>query len=273
MADFPGKEQLNQQTLPIGVFDSGSGGISVLARVYRLLPHEDFVYYADAARFPYGGRSSAEVREGVFQAAEAMVKHGVKMMVVACNTATAAAIRELREQLSIPVLGIEPALKPAAEKQNAGSIAVLATELTLKEEKYRRLFEEYGGNSDVTGLPAAGLADLVEEGLYRSCRAEEYLTGLLGGRSFDTVVLGCTHYPFLLPVLRKLLPGADFIDGGEGLARNIVHTLEETHLLNSSGSGKIEVMSSDNAYKARFRTFFEDIMIILADEEKRAVKG
>lgn len=253
-----------QNDLPIGIFDSGVGGISVLGRVVRALPKENFIYYADTVRFPYGDRTTEEVREGVFEAATAMAEKGIKMLVVACNTATAAAIKDLRAKYVFPVLGIEPALKPAVEKVAAGKVAVIATELTLREQKFRDLFQRYGEKGDIVNLPAPGLADLVEQGHYHDDAGRAYIKNLFQDIQADTVVLGCTHYLFLLPLIKELLPQADIIDGGEGLTRNIVRILKAEELENTAGEGNIEVMSSaPEKFIPRFDEFFRNLQSIL----------
>ena len=249
--------------LPIGIFDSGVGGLTVLGRAVELLPQENFIYYADTAHFPYGDQSRAEVREHVFAAAAEMAEKGIKALVVACNTATAAAIKDLRERYDFPVLGIEPALKPAVEDDCAGTIAVIATRLTLREEKFRLLMERYGEKGEIVNVPAAGLADLVEQGHYADDVGRAFLRRLFEGVKADTIVLGCTHYLFTEPLIREIYPHARILDGGEGLARNLVRVLDEKGLRNENG-GKMDVMSSGGDFMPRFERFFPDIRSILA---------
>lgn len=251
------------KNLPIGIFDSGVGGITVLGRALELLPKENFIYFADTAHFPYGDKSHEEVRDHVFAAADAMVKRGIKMLVVACNTATAAAIGDLRRRYDFPVLGIEPALKPAVESSDSGKIAVIATQLTLKEEKFRRLFHRYAEQGEIMNLPAVGLADLVEQGHYKDDEGRDFLRRLFDGVDADTIVLGCTHYLFTEPLLRELYPAAKIIDGGEGLARNIVRILDAEDLRGEKNSGSVEVMSSSESFLPRFDGFFADIRAII----------
>lgn len=250
--------------LPIGIFDSGVGGITVLARAMKLLPEENFIYYADAANFPYGDKTHSEVREHVFDAVSQMVARGIKMLVIACNTATAAAIADLREKYDFPILGIEPALKPAVESDESGAVAVIATQLTLKEEKFRALFQRYADHGEIVNLPAAGLADLVEQGHYADDIGRGFLKELFHGVSADTIVLGCTHYLFTEPLIREIYPEAKIIDGGEGLSRNILRTLDVLGMRNETGSGNVDVMSSDENFSLRFDRFFQDIQAILA---------
>lgn len=250
--------------MPIGVFDSGVGGLTVLGRAKALLPEENFIYYADTAHFPYGDQSHAEVREHVFAAVEEMAEKGIKALVVACNTATAAAINDLRARYDFPVLGIEPALKPAVEDSDSGAIAVIATQLTLREEKFQHLFERYQEKGEIINLPAAGLADLVEDGHYGDDVGRAFLSRLFQGVKADTIVLGCTHYLYTEPLIRELFPKAKILDGGEGLTRNLLRTLKEADLL-TSGGGKVEVMASGEDFTPRFQTFFADIQSILAN--------
>ncbi|MBQ1251484.1 MAG: glutamate racemase [Firmicutes bacterium] len=257
------------KNLPIGIFDSGVGGITVLARALNLLPEENFIYYGDAAHFPYGDKTMDEVREHVFDAVSQMVARGIKMLVIACNTATSAAIADLREMYDFPVLGIEPALKPAVESDDSGAVAVIATSLTLREEKFRILFEKYASQGEIINLPAVGLADMVENGHYADDIGRAFLRELFADVHADTVVLGCTHYLFTSPLIREIYPEAKIIDGGEGLSRNILRTLEESDMRSDFGNGNIEVMSSDEAFLAKFRGFFEDVQAILkADPHK-----
>lgn len=251
------------KNLPIGIFDSGVGGITVLARAVEMLPEENFIYYADTAHFPYGDKTHSEVREHVFDAVREMVARGIKMLVVACNTATAAAISDLREMYDFPILGIEPALKPAVESDDSGAIAVIATQLTLKEEKFRRLFDRYAAHGEIINLPAAGLADIVEQGYYNDDVGRDFLRKLFRGVSADTVVLGCTHYLFMEPLIREIYPNAKIIDGGEGLARNILRILDVEEMRSGAGSGKVDVMSSSETFLPRFDGFFSDIRSIL----------
>lgn len=249
--------------LPIGIFDSGVGGLTVLGRTAELLPEENFIYYADTAHFPYGDQSHAEVRKHVFTAVDEMAAKGIKALVVACNTATAAAINDLRACYDFPVLGIEPALKPAVEDTDSGTIAVIATQLTLREEKFRCLLERYREKGEIVNLPAAGLADLVEQGHYSDDTGRSFLRRLFNGVKPDTIVLGCTHYLFTEPLIRELFPDAKIFDGGEGLARNLVRILEESNLRNEDG-GKVEVIASGKDFTPRFEVFFSDIRSILA---------
>lgn len=228
--------------LPIAVFDSGVGGISVLCHLRRLMPRERFLYYGDTAHAPYGSRTTEDVRRLALDAAALLTAKGIKALVVACNTATAAAIADLRRAYpQLTVVGIEPALKPAATAYPGGCIGVLATPVTLREEKFQALTRLYGSGCTVIPLPAPGLADLVEQGKGDSAEAQALLQPILSPHrgKLDALVLGCTHYPFAKAPIRSLL-GRDvpLFDGGEGTARETRRQLTEKNLL-FNGEGEI----------------------------------
>ena len=240
---------MNQKNDYIGVFDSGVGGISVLRHLRKLLPNERFLYFGDSANAPYGRRTTAQVEALTLAAAEKMMTFGLKALVVACNTATAAAIHTLRKAYpELIVIGIEPALKPAADRFPGGCIGVLATEVTLREAKFRRLMDHYSGTCQVLRLPAPGLVELVEAGKGSSAEAEALLRPLLEPvkDKLNALVLGCTHYPFAIPAIRRIL-GEDvlLLDGGDGTARETKRRLEQADLL-EEGSGCILWQSSGN---------------------------
>ncbi len=225
---------------PIGVFDSGFGGISTLAELLRLLPAEKFIYYADSAHAPYGQRSRDEVRELTMAAAEKLNEQGIKALLVACNTATSAAINELRDVLSIPVIGMEPALKPAAEcTSDDQRIAVLATPMTLQENKFRKLLARYGQNHDIEIVPCEKLAAMVEAGHINDTVVFDYITELFAAHNINkkntsVIVLGCTHYLFVKKTIRQIIgPSPAILDGNYGAARQLQHILETNDLLNT----------------------------------------
>ena len=226
----------------IGVFDSGVGGISVLRQLKKILPNERFLYYGDSANAPYGSRTTAQVQQLTLTAVEKMMEFGLKALVVACNTATSAAIRLLREKYpDFIIIGIEPALKPAVQQFPSGTIGVMATPVTLRENKFLALTERCGEGAEIIKIPAPGLVELVEAGKADSEEALRYLTDLLAPcRSrLDALVLGCTHYPLALGNIRKVLgPRVVLLDGGEGTARETRRRLEKAGLL-SDGTGEI----------------------------------
>ena len=233
---------MNQKGDFIGVFDSGVGGISVLRHLRKLLPNEQFLYYGDSANAPYGHRTTAQVQALTLAAAEKMMEFGLKALVVACNTATAAAIQALRQTYpELIVIGIEPALKPAADQFPTGRIGVMATAVTLREEKFDALLHRCGDAASITKIPAPGLVELVEAGKADAPETEALLSDLLSpyAGKLDALVLGCTHYPFAVAAIRKVLgPRVVLIDGGEGTARETKRRLEQAGLLHN-GLGKI----------------------------------
>jgi len=227
---------------PIGVFDSGVGGISVLRHLVTLMPSERFFYFGDSANAPYGTKSTEQVRELTLQVAQKLLDRGCKALVVACNTATAAAIEDLRKKYpDTIIIGIEPALKLAADHFPGGRIGVMATPVTLREEKFDNLLHRFTESCEVVKLPAPGLVELVEHGKADAAEAEELLRPLLDPHKgkLDAVVLGCTHYPFAKNVIQKLLgENTVLLDGGEGTARETKRRLELAGLLRQ-GRGEV----------------------------------
>lgn len=237
---------------PIGFFDSGLGGISVLCQTRKLLPAENFLYYGDSLHAPYGVRSVEEVRELTMDAAKLLVERGIKALVLACNTATSAAAAALREAYpELVIIGTEPALKPAVEKHPGGRILVMATAMTLKEQKFHDLWQQYDDQAHILPVPCSGLMEFVEQGQLDGDTVEAYLLEKLEPFSkvpVDAVVLGCTHYPFLTPVLRRLLGHApEFFDSGEGVARQLQRMLAQKGLLSTLPfPGQVEFLNSSD---------------------------
>ena len=216
----------------IAVFDSGVGGVSVLAEIMRLLPDEDFLYFADAASAPYGSKDTETLRSLIITRAENLLSRGIKALVIACNTATSVAVRQLRELYrEIPVLGIEPAVKPALEN-SAGRVLVLATGLTVREQKLRDLISRLAQDREVRLTACPGLMELIEADPL-SPETERYLTEKVteNGSVPEAVVLGCTHYLFSRPLLTKNFPAMQIFDGNKGLARHLAKILKEKNLL------------------------------------------
>lgn len=233
---------------PIGVFDSGVGGIGTLAALQRELPQESFLYFGDTRHAPYGTKSRDEVMTCVDGVMQHLLSAPVKAVVIACNTATAVAAKALREKYTLPILGMEPALKPAHALRHGGSILVLATPMTLRLEKFQQLYALYGEGA--IPLPCPGLMELVEQEATEQAR--RYLLELLHPydlRTVDAVVLGCTHYVFLRPLLRELLPeSVSILDGNEGTARQLRRVLTERDLLtDATAPGKIRLETSGDA--------------------------
>ena len=226
---------MNRKEDYIAVFDSGVGGISVLRQLVKQLPGERFLYYGDSANAPYGTRTTEEVRALAMTAAEKLVSRQIKALVVACNTATSAAITELREAYpELIVVGIEPAVKLASRLFPGGTVGVMATPVTLREEKFNHLVALCSLDCTVVPLPAPGLPELVEKGRGDSPEADALLAEVLGPwkGKLDALVLGCTHYPFAAPAIHRVLGESTvLLDGGDGTARETKRRLMEAGLL------------------------------------------
>ncbi|MEY8353917.1 glutamate racemase [Lachnospiraceae bacterium 54-53] len=230
--------------MKIGFFDSGVGGITVLHDALKVLPEEDYLYYADTTNVPYGPKSKDQVKQYIFEAMEFITRQGVKAIVIACNTATSVAIEELREKYSIPIIGMEPAVKPAVEgiEDMNKRILVTATALTLKEEKLQRLIDEWDSRRLIDRLPLPGLVQFAEKFEFDEQIVLPYLKEQFAPfdlNRYETVVLGCTHFPLFKDAFRKLLPpSVHIIDGGRGTVNNLKRILGSTDSL-GEGSGKI----------------------------------
>lgn len=227
---------------PVGFFDSGLGGISVLKGTLSVLPGEDYLYFGDSANAPYGVRTVEEVQALSRRAAELLLERGAKALVIACNTATSAAAAMLREAYpQIPIIGTEPAVKPAVQAHPGGRILVLATAMTLQEEKFRLLWEQFRGQADIVPVPCTGLMDFVEQGILSGPEVERFLLEKLEPFTkvpVDAVVLGCTHYPFLEKSVRKIVGNAPAIyDSACGVACQLKRRLEEQGLCSGRLSG------------------------------------
>lgn len=238
---------MNTRQNYIAVFDSGLGGLSVLRHLRRRMPGERFLYYGDSAHAPYGVRSRAEVEALTLSTAERLMSRGLKALVVACNTATSAAIEPLRAKYpDLIVVGIEPALKLAADRFPGGRIGVMATPVTLREEKFCHLLTRYAAKCQVYKIPAPQLVPLIEEGRVDTPIMEQTLHGLLDpfADKMDALVLGCTHFPFASHAMERLLgPRVAVLDGGDGTARETLHRLEAADLL-EKGPGQLILENS-----------------------------
>ncbi len=209
----------------VAAFDSGVGGISVLREMVRLMPYEDFVFFGDSANAPYGTKTTNVVREMTIEHAKRFIERGAKALCIACNTATSAAVRPLREMFpSFPIVGIEPALKPAAEHVPGGRILVMATPMTIREVKFQNLLARYEDMAKIIPLACPGLMEFVEEGKSDSPEAAAFLHELLREYegNVDAVVLGCTHYPFVKNQIAAVLgENVRIFDGAAGTAREL----------------------------------------------------
>lgn len=249
-------ESMKISDCPIGVFDSGVGGISVLAALHRELPFENFIYFGDSAHAPYGTKTPEEV----LQFSEQILKHfrtvPVKALVIACNTATAAAADTLRQSyVHLPIIGVEPAIKPATAFIEHPKVLILATPMTLCLEKFQHLLKSLELKADFFLQPCPGLVELIEQGKTNCSETEEYLRRVLSPylqAPPDAVVLGCTHFPFVKPLLQKLFgEKVRFFDGAEGTARQLHRRLEESKLLSArTTKGSLTLESSDSSGQA-----------------------
>jgi len=225
---------------PIGVFDSGVGGLSVLRDIRRELPAEDLFYVADSGNAPYGDRSREFIEARSLAIVQFLAAQGAKAIVVACNTATGVAIKELRARFSLPIVGMEPAVKPAASSTKSGVIGVLATSQTVASEKFVKLVDGFRDDVKVLIQPCPGLAEQVEKGATAASETaalvEKYVRPLVA-QGADTIVLGCTHYHFLrAPIEAAAGPGVQIVDPQSAIARQLRRRLDEQDLLSTRSS-------------------------------------
>lgn len=239
-----------KKNAPIGVMDSGMGGISVLREIVSIMPQENFIFYGDSANAPYGSRSTEEIFQLTSHVVEKLIEQQVKAVVIACNTASSAAGKRLREEYpQLPIIAIEPALKPAVISCPRGRVVVLATEATLREQKFAGLMDAWKDKAEIIKLPLPGLPEFVERGELDSPALREFLQGFfdtLGDKPVDGVVLGCTHYPFVRKVIKELLgPQVKVFDGSAGTARQLRRRLYSRNLLTDrTDQGKITWVNS-----------------------------
>lgn len=224
---------------PIGIFDSGVGGTSIWKEIHRLLPYERTMYLADSRNAPYGERKREEIIQLSKKNTELLLDAGCKLIVVACNTATTNAISELRATYDIPFIGIEPAIKPAALQTHTRSIGILATKGTLSSDLFHKTSELFANGIRITEVIGKGLVPLIEQGDLDSSELREllqnYLQPMLDAK-VDHIVLGCSHYPYLIPLMQELLPKEiKIIDSGAAVARQTKAVLEKNELLNLEG--------------------------------------
>lgn len=221
----------------IGLFDSGVGGTSIWNEIHALLPNENTIYLADSKHAPYGEKSKEKILELSIKNTELLLERGCKLIVVACNTATTNAINTLRENYQIPFIGIEPAIKPASLQTKTKTIGILATKGTLTSELFHKTTDLYSGGIKVIEQIGEGIVPLIEQGKTNSEEMKAllklYLKPMLNA-NIDHLVLGCTHYPYLIPLLLELLPNhVKIIDSGEAVARQTKAILIQHNLLNS----------------------------------------
>lgn len=240
---------------PVGVFDSGVGGLSVLREIRQQLPNESLLYVADSGYVPYGEKSPEQIRQRSRAIADFLLGQGAKTLVVACNTATAAAVNDLRSLYDLPIIGMEPAVKPAALATRSGIVGVLATTGTLQSAKFAALLDRFAGSVKVITQPCPGLVELIEQGELQGPRIEALLRGFtapLLAAGCDTLILGCTHYPFIRGVLQHLLPAeVNLIDTGAAVARHLHGRLADANLLAAGPSVAERFWTSGNVEQMR----------------------
>ncbi|WP_436231511.1 glutamate racemase [Candidatus Methylomicrobium oryzae] len=235
---------LHSNADPVGVFDSGVGGLSVLSEIRRQLPAENLIYVADSGHAPYGDKPRAFIEKRSLAITRFLLDRGAKAIVVACNTATGAAAASLRTRFTLPIVAMEPAIKPAAAQTRTGVVGVLATSRTLASHNFVKLFERYGSEAEILPQACPGLVEQVEAGELAGEKTrsllERYLAPLLI-KGADTLVLGCTHYPFLRALIQEIAgPNVAVIDSSEAVARQLCRRLEAHGLLNDANESGSE---------------------------------
>ena len=246
---------------PIGVYDSGFGGLSVWRELYRALPDESLIYLGDGKNCPYGSLPEERIREYAEQSVGELLERGCKLIVVACNTATAAAITHLRERFSqIPIVGLEPAVKPACQMTKSRKVAVVATERSLGSEKFRRAVERYGEGVEVIKAVGEGFVEAVESDQEQSPATRQKVEAVIEPlikSGVDVIVLGCTHYPFLKSVIRNVVGerGVQIIDSGEAVEKRVESLLDKYDIRASEeNDAQYEFLTfADDDYRERLR--------------------
>jgi glutamate racemase len=244
----------------IGFFDSGMGGLTVLHEALRVLPHEDFIYFADSKNAPYGNKPKELVKKLTFEAIDFMVKsHQLKALVVACNTATSVAIDDLRQKYTFPIVGIEPAVKPALGLAENKKVLVFATEMTLKEAKFKNLVAKFDTKDQVDYVPLQDLVGIAERFEFDEKIILPYLQKQLAHlqlSNYGAMVLGCTHFPFFKPYFRKLIPeNVQLVDGSEGTVKQLKRLLSNE--LNIEGGSVKYYISGKSADSEEFEKYLE----------------
>lgn len=234
---------------PIGIFDSGVGGISIWKEIHELLPNENTIYLADSINAPYGQKSKQEIIDLCFKNTELLIKKNCKLIVVACNTATTNAIKQLRAKYEIPFIGIEPAIKPAAINSKTKSIGILATKGTLSSELFHDTTELYSDNIKITEQVGVGLVELIESGNIDSPEMtsllNKYLTPMIS-YNIDYLVLGCSHYPFLIPKIKKMIPNnISIIDSGKAVAKQVQNILDKQKCLSENNNNTLNIFHTN----------------------------
>ena len=236
--------------MPIGFFDSGVGGLSVLREAINLMPNENYIYFGDSKNAPYGIREVEDVKKLTYKAVDFLLSKGAKAIVIACNTATSAAVAALRITYpDLPLVGIEPAVKPAVELNTNKKIIIMATPMTLKEKKFLRLIERFKDKAEIVSMPCARLVEFVEESRFDSDELMEYLEDKyknINKEDRGAVVLGCTHFPFVRDKIQKVVgEGIPVIDGSLGKCKENRRRIKKVDLLNDSNTkGEVIIINS-----------------------------
>lgn len=229
--------------LKIGIFDSGIGGITVLHEALKMMPHEEFIYYADSEHAPYGTKPKEEVKDYVEQVVQFLEEKQIDVLVIACNTATSIAVKALRERYDFPIIGMEPAVKYALEQEKEKRILVTATDLTLKEEKYQHLVNKHDALARVDSLALPKLVELAEQNTFEREEVMAYLQDVLAPFDFNlygAIVLGCTHFPYFKRFIQEIVPEhVKVYDGNLGTIRHLKRVLTNKHLSFSEHGGSI----------------------------------
>jgi len=246
---------------PIGIFDSGIGGLTVTATIRQALPRERLLYFGDSAHVPYGPRTLEEVRGFSFAITKALLAKGAKVIVIACNTASAAALRPLREAYpDVPFVGMEPAVKPAVEHTRTGVVGVIATVATFQSELYATIVERFAHEVEVLHQPCPGLVKQIEAGEFDTPRTEEMLRGWLEplvAKNIDALVLGCTHYPIVRPLIERIVgPGVRVIDPAPAIARQLQRVLHRDGI-EANEDQRGELLCYTSADTASFKAMME----------------
>ena len=243
-------ENMADKCSPIGFFDSGVGGISVLKAAYNLMPNENYIYYGDSKNAPYGEKSEGEIKQLSLDAGKVLFGYGVKAIVMACNTATSAAVKIMRQRYNIPVISMEPAVKPALDVE--GKVVVLATPATVSQNRYNGLLQRLSAGDKVINIGCGGLVELIEDGHTDADTINRYLDGrltVLGNEEIGAVVLGCTHYSFVEETIAKYMKanfneGCKIFDGRAGTAKQLMHILQNKGMICMQTPSRIEFATS-----------------------------
>lgn len=242
---------ITNQSAPIGIFDSGIGGISIARSIEALLPNEQLIYFADSKFAPYGDMSVGDIVSRVNAVAEQLIAQGVKAIVVACNTATVNGIEQLRAQVNIPIIGVEPAIKPAAKLTKNNKVGIMVTKATATNQRFLALVKKHKNNASVFIQPCPGLVQLIEQGMHQSAECDELLHKHLSplvSQQIDTLVLGCTHYPLVTKQIQKIVGNEiALIETAKPVAEELIRQLETEKLLSTTPRQQAHLVMSSSA--------------------------